>query len=538
MRIKELKVKQIYRIKNWVVVIGIFNSVFGVEFNARAGGLDKSTGSFGQFSPKAFVEAPNPWKVYRFSGPHSKMNFPCDSMGNACTREKNYGVFDVVAQKRKSSIDVGVGTPMGDISRRKSGTETKIEIKLPNNLAVARIDGTSASSRLGFDAASSLTMSINEGLYGGNFTLGHVEGKDAAWARINPHSFYFHQNDQSYLGLTIVEKQMLLGQVRNFLNKTPMTQNLREGTYWCLSDEWKVSRSTIEKIFSNDEFDIDKCKGQALLSSNTKHFLTEKVGSIEGISSTAQHYFLNRADSIVKVQEPNLSYHISTNTEWFCPFDCDGSQYSISMNSVQTKPVVKISSDKWNFQSSSKFKLKVVRFNKKGVDVTSHLSSLTLKQLAEEARNYQDVVAVLISEITDSQGNGFSNGQWTQHTYVMLPPTFNNDNIPENFKNIEDGRVIYNLKLLDGILAMMPDQIQYSPELFDVEEKLDELILFLALKQGLAKNKPIKEIITAHRLFDIYMPTDPTSAINWKNGGDGPGQDAGKINWILNQLKE
>ena len=146
------------------------------------------TGSYGDFSPKAFVEAAKPWTVYRMSGKYSKNGFPCDSMGTACSTDKDYTITPLRAQVRRSSIDVGVGMPIGTVVRHESGSIRSIEIKNVNGLVLARLDGNRTSSRLGGDASASTTASRSSGdLYGSNVDLGHIESKDAAWAKLNPH---------------------------------------------------------------------------------------------------------------------------------------------------------------------------------------------------------------------------------------------------------------------------------------------------------------------------------------------------------------
>lgn len=478
-----------------------------------------ATGSYGAFSPKAFVEATTPWTVYRAVGPHSKSGFPCDKMGNGCTREKKYVIESVRSSHRTTSINIGVGTPIGEIVRDHRGTHKEIKIKALNNLIIARIDGTRASSRMGFDAAEADTLTRTNGLHGGSSYLGHVESKSAAWAVTSPFSYYYPEGNKSVFGMTVVEKFSPMNVVQNFFKNTPMQERMRAGTYWCESDSWMLNPNSLTSLFHNDNFDMNQCEGTKLLSSDTSHALTEKVAS----------FFLNRQDSVVTLHQQGTSYEVKAQTEWFCPFDCDGSNYAIHFNAAN--PTIKIDSDRWNWASSSKFKIKIVRLDWDNDGFIGEEEDL--RTIANRPEIYQDIVAIVVSEVNDFHGDGYRNGQWTQHSYIIFPPLTGNESyLPAKYKKDTLWMNAFQIKLFDSVLAMMPDQTQSSPELADIEEKLDELRVFKAMEMYPQYGT---KVISTNLLFDILSEVDATTAVTWKSPGKNNASE-GKIAWILSLL--
>ncbi len=488
---------------------------------------DTGTGSFGAFSPKAFVESSQHWNVYRLSGKHSKSGFPCTGQGTRCSRTKDYTIErDLRSQLRTTSINMGIGTPEGQVHRESLGTKRTVEIKGLNNLVYSRLDEVRGSSRLGFDGSQVSTAMKTLGLYGGEVMLGHIEGKGAAWATLQPSSFYYSSGNSSeytpQFGLTVVEKLMPIGLIQNYFANTPMRERMRDGTYWCQSDAWRLTHSLVEGAFKGDEFDMSGCQGSLVLGSTTKNSLVERSAG----------FFLNRQDSHVSLATTagQQDFDIKVTTNWFCPFDCDGSTYELLVNG---RPKIQIDSDRWNWLSSTGFKIKVVRIDWQNDGFQDF--DKDLNALANNPRAYHDIVAVIVSEVADSHGEGYSNGSWTQHTYIMFPPLNNREEIyPEVAKSSHDLKIAFDMKLLDSVLAAMPDQVQASPELSDAEEKLDEMRLFHKLlidpSKGLAP-------IDADLVFDIYSPMDATTAATWQRPQSSQ-VSPGKVEWLLKVLKQ
>jgi len=90
-------------------------------------------------------------------------------------------------------------------------------------------------------------------------------------------------------------------------------------------------------------------------------------------------------------------------------------------------------------------------------------------------------------------------------------------------------QVAYQLKVLDSIFAMMPDQMQTSPELADAEEKLDELMAFWRFRL----TGDIRSI-TPDLAFDINSEIDSTTASSWSRSGLRAVK--GKVDWMLDSL--
>ena len=90
------------------------------------------------------------------------------------------------------------------------------------------------------------------------------------------------------------------------------------------------------------------------------------------------------------------------------------------------------------------------------------------------------------------------------------------------------------MKLLDGIFAAMPDQTQSSPELFDAEEKLDELLMFTELGRQKNQSKGINAI-TPDMVFDIYSEVDATTSASWHHPILNK-RKRGKIEWLFKHI--
>jgi hypothetical protein len=471
------------------------------------------TGSLGAFSPKAFLEAETPWRVIRIQGPH---RLSCTTAGGAayperCTRDKEYTFFDVRPQQRQSSIHTGVGTPLFKVVRKTSPVLREVEITYNSNVVPARLDGTSISSRLQFDSAQTITATrTGDGLYDRSHTVGHVEGKKGnEWVRLAPFSYYYHGGDDTSFGVSSVE-QMYPASI------------FREGTYLCRSDAWRLTENFLQRLVAADTFDMEQCEDGKLLASRTQIDLSGLVGSL----------ILGRQDSQVNLYDGGApaSYLVRSRREWACLFDCDGTTYSIHTAGESGPAALHIESNRWNIQSNSQFKIKVVRADWNGDGQFSGLGA-DLRDVAGQQEIYREIVAVVVSEAVDGRGDGLD-AQWTQNTYVMFPPVAGREEIfEEAFRASSDTELLYDLKLLDAALALMPDQTPNSPELADVEEKADEL----RLVQALTVNRQLPDPVHADLLFDVYSEYDATTAASWQHPGDDAPRP-GKIRWLLDKL--
>lgn len=476
------------------------------------------TGSYGDFDPKPFLEASTPWTVYRFEGPYNKSGYPCDNMGNSCRTSKEHTIASLRSQRRTTGINVGIPTMLGKVLRNYNGTQSSVELRGLNNVTYSRLDQSKASSRMGADGSevTTATKTFSEGLHGisTNKQVGHVEGKGAAWARTLPHSFYYTKNEKSHFGLTFLERMTMGNMVKNFFKSTPGAQNIREGSFWCKSDNWRLSNGFLEKLIKNDEFDMSQCDGTKLLTSKTE----------TGFGDFVESFFLNRQDSNVTLHTlNNYQYHVESKKEWFCPFDCDGTNYSLHFNG-QVIPKVRIDSDKWNYLSRNKVKVKVVRVD--WDDDGFYGEGRELKDLVSNPAFMKDIVAIIITEMADTAGKGIHNGNWTQKSFISFPPKING----RVYGGSAAKHKTYAIKLVDGILAMMPDQTKSSPELRDIEEKIDELRLYRRIdKHGISRS------ITSDIMFDIYKSSDPTTTVTWKKPTSSKTKK-GKIEWTLKAI--
>lgn len=499
---------------------------------------ETGTGSYGDFAPSIFLE--NQWKVFQAVGPSSRTGFPCDSTGNVCRRSRKYRLQTLTQQQRRGTdgagrvgIQVGNSRAMGEVEREDSGSYNKVFVKALNDANLARIDGTGASARLGFDGAftETLTRFFGFGAYQQPETLMTIDSKGAAWTRLNPLSFYFVNPDnanESAFGFTLVDKQMLLGQLQNYWNRTPRVERMREGTFWCQSDRWRLARSTFEGVFKNDEFDEAACSQNMMFKSQTRNTLL----------NSAQGFFLNRQDSELYDPATRITYVVEANPQWICLFDCDGTYYNIKLGG---RVKVKISSDRWNWFSKTRFKIKVVMIDWDNDGFEFDNRSVDLFKLTDNPYVMKDIVAVIVSEIKDVRGD-FSSAFWTQNTHIMFPPAIGGG--PMARETDHKKIALYQIKLLDGILAMMPDQVQMSPELNDAEEKLDEISYFLRreelveqMRQNRARGVNDELIVNEKYFEDIYSRVDATTAVTWKRPYDERIHE-GKIPWTLNQLTQ
>ena len=306
--------------------------------------------------------------------------------------------------------------------------------------------------------------------------------------------------------------------MQNAYQKTPFAPRFRDGTYWCDSNSWNPAGG-LQNLLSNDEFDMKNCDGHPLLSSTTATALSSQIDGL----------LFNRQDSEVHVYNSNQEYKVVTNVNWFCLFDCDGSTYSIFLPQNPRIPKVFIASDKFNWLSSSKFKVKVVYVDNDASGMPK-ANNISLNDITSNPDIYKRIVAVIISEVlSGNQAGGSAN--WTQNTFLMFPPPV--DSQPGDAKAAESN-FISKVKLLDGIFAMMPDQVQTSPELRDAEEKLDELRFFMRL-QGVGAGHPIdiSDAADADLMFDIFSPFDATTAVTWQS----PLRAAPKLGKIETTLK-
>lgn len=490
----------------------VATALFCATSLAHAQVPDSGFGSYGQFDPKHFIENETPWIVFRAVGKVNKSGYPCDGQGGTCMREKDYVLTSVRSQVRRTGINVGVPTTLAQIFRRQGGTATRIELKEPSGIVLLRADGTRSASRLGFDAAASHTLARINGLYS-SADIATVETKDAAWARLNPISAYEMAEGQAKFKVTAVKKTLAFGLFRNFVRNTPMQEQIKDGTIWCDSNSWRLTQTSVEGLFKNDEIDMNACEGRPLMESRTK---------IDSLGRVFQNYFLSRQDSTVTLSRSGSQYQVEAKTDWFCPFDCDGSVYRMAQSGSQRS--VMIASDRFNFLSSTGLKIKVVMVDWDGDGFNLDPHNVDLKGLAQNPSLQRDVVAVIATEVTDANAVTYNNGQWTERTLIMFPPRSAN---PAHNADRRDQAMKYNIRLLDSLLAMMPDQVQMSPELKDAEEKLDELRVILRL-QGANGSRSIEQL-SADLALDIFTDIDVTTT-------PGLNGNKGKVQWAMSEL--
>lgn len=501
------------------------------------------TGSWGDFTPRAFLQADKRWPVFRAVGEVSKGGFPCDFRGGSCFVRKNYRFETVTPQQQQRVAEIGVGWPIFDVERSSTGTLRTIQILNLNNRAIARMDKISSSGRLGVEGGFTISAQRINPTMGNGEPVGQVEGRDTAWSSAHPSSYYYILPKGPVFGMTTVSDMMWGGLVQNFFSNNPGARGLLNGTFWCHSDQWKLSEGILESLILNETFDMNSCKGSKIMSSETE----------KSVSELAANFFFNRVDSRVTLHKRNnYQYEVKTNREWICPFDCDGSVYQVNLPGHES--AIAITSDRRTWTSSTKFKIKIVLadWDKDGHGLAISNgdlfgSNIDLRDIVNNPGIYKDIVAVIVSEIKDNHGmDSQGNGVYTQHTYIAFPPTVYGG-VPEKYskglsKYYTEGesldefehsvQLAYQMKILDSILAMMPDQVQTSPELADAEEKLDELMAFWRYKITSGNYKSISPDL----VFDILSESDSTTATSWQ----GPHKRkpiTGKIEWILKKLK-
>ncbi|MEO0335561.1 MAG: hypothetical protein AAF202_04175, partial [Pseudomonadota bacterium] len=318
-------------------------------------------------------------------------------------------------------------------------------------------------------------------------------------------------------------------------------RGMLNGTFWCQSDEWDLAEGVIDSVLVNENFDMTACEGSKIISSETE----------KSVRELGANWFFNRVDSFVTLHNrDDYQYEVQTNREWVCPFDCDGSVYRVNLPGHPE--AIAITSDRRTWTSSTKFKIKIVMvdWDKDGFGVNIKNgdlfgSNIDLRDIVNRPDLYKDIVAVIVSEIKDNAGmDRQGNGVYTQHTYISFPPRVYGG-VPESYsaglmRFLEGAdrqealkliRVSYQMKLLDAVFAMMPDQLQTSPELSDAEEKLDELMAFNRY-QITANHRSL----SADLLFDIVSESDSTSAVSWQ----GPHRDRpiqGKIDFLIDAIE-
>lgn len=500
-----------------------------------------ATGSYGGFAPSAFLkQAVKPWNVIRVSGKYKKSK-TCGLTAVDCVSEKEYSFFKPRSIVTDKCIDPGRGGTLMDVQRKSNGVSNNVTITAPNGLNWLLIDGIGTTSRYGAEGTETNTMTRTMGeLYGGgpeNDELGHVEGKFATNATVLPSSFYYNIGGQPVFGTTVVSKVSPLGIYQKQKARSPHLPRLRTGTYWCFSDEFKEATG-IMSLVQNEEFDLAACNryGNMVLSS-------EAVG---GVQNAIANFALNRMDSVVTLHERNFQYRIESHTDWLCPFDCDGSSYYIKLPGQDT-PKISITSNVWNWLSSTRFKVKVIRVDWDNDGFQYDDIDTDLRTLADNPEAYRDIVAISVVQhypLSDSVGDT----TWHQDSFIIFPPVVRGGNIPSAYEGSKYanaykklsphmGRMIYNMKLLDGILAMMPGQVSTSPELADLEEKLDELRLLVSVKLKYKGSGTEDKALGADLAFDVYSPVDGTTAISWGRPGSSKIK-RGKIEWVLGQLLE
>ena len=488
-----------------------------IEGQAEHSFFDPATGSFGGFSAKAFLEAEIPWKIIRVAGPHK---VACEQRGGnpeRCTRDKDYTFFTMRQAHRTSSINDGVPVPMFHVKRHNSPVLRTVEMSRNANRLrqELRMDGNSVSSRLRFDNAQAITMTrLPKSDYEQAVPMGHIEGKKGnKWVRLSPFSYYYWNGEETNFGLTTVEKQWV-GSL------------FREGTYICASDQWSDNDGFMS-LLAKDQFEMDQCKDNLLLSSET----------VLDLPGAAQSIILKRQDSTVNFVDTKgrqRSYHVEAKREWLCPFDCDGSKYSVHPSGKESPAAVHVDTDQWNFQSNSNFKIKIVRADWDGDGQFAGMGA-DLRDIANDPENYQEIVAVIVSEMASARGDGY-NAEWVQKTTIIFPPiegALRTSIFEKRYNKDDNGRLMYNLKLLDAALALMPDQTANSPELADAEEKADELRLYTTL---IANKGNVADDYYIDFMYDIYSPYDPTTAVSWAGPEGGQSAHRNKIEWILDKL--
>ncbi len=523
------------------------------------------TGSFGPFAPRHLLDKEDPWQVFRFVGTTTKSNFPCDSNGGSCAVTKDYTAQFVVPDEQDRVMTAGRHSDLYKVERRYNGTFRFVDIKSMSNPSFAVISDQINTSRLGFDGAEVSTVQRRPSLtklFGEDMSsIGHVESKAAAYSNRNPHSFYYHVDDggrpswgdtdkESQFGLTVVEDLMLAGQVSNWFKSRPQQENLRSATTWCHSDNWRLNNDFVATFLKADYFDMEGCQDEKLITSRTSR----------SVSELAANFFFNRVDSDVTLHFlDDFTYRATANREFVCPFDCDGTSYGVE---IDGRKKILITTDRRTFTSSTKFKIKIVMIDwdndgfqlESGEKIGPH-SNLDLRRIKNDPVARKDIVAVIVSEIKDTQSFNVSsgNGTYTQKTVIAFPPRPREGYIPPDeearlskYTNDSANReLLYSFKLLDAVFAMLPDQVQTSPELADAEEKLDEARLWLYLKMEKARatlidtygNDGDARIISTDLLFDIKSEVDATTAPSWGNPERRGRLKTGKIEWLLDQMQ-
>jgi hypothetical protein len=137
-----------------IVLINVFDSHFIMAFGKKfEGDSAVDTGGFGEFTPRAFLQASKTWTVFRAVGRVSKGGFPCDFTGGSCFYDKDYRFEEVFPQQQKRLAEIGTGWPLFTVNRKSSGTLRTIEMKNLANRTLLRMDKISSTGRLGVEGA-------------------------------------------------------------------------------------------------------------------------------------------------------------------------------------------------------------------------------------------------------------------------------------------------------------------------------------------------------------------------------------------------
>lgn len=423
---------------------------------------------------------------------------------------------------------------IGGFIARDSGSVESTAVVAVDNTYIARFDETEAQQQnavtnMRFSEGQVTTLSGFDST-GAQVPRGHIEEADAPWQINQTESYYKNTVEGPKFITTVVEKI--------YTSTEDGKEGTRGGTFWCNSDDFKLTTDSWKRFFKNDDFDMAQCRispGE-ITSDGTNEVLQAIQGGESRVNSDVT---LNTSNNeVFKYRSESDKCGIGGFS-----FDCNGTQYFIDAYHKKGHKIrpVHVNSDrlKWSMTTTSEDHFgyyenfpnaKFITLNYRnnpgfiGIDDYDdwiHNPNGYGLALLIHDKTDEMLAANLDGDVCGYDDDEFDGGykfggkveitdtkeiaqtckmftKYTLHYYIMFPKKVAGKEMDTYEK----------MAILDRVLAAMPDQAQPSKELHAAEEFGDAIQI---LARYNATGNP-SQATNFDILVDLATEEDSTSA--------------------------